>query len=260
MPFSAYLICATPRSGSTLLCDLLTTSGVAGCPNSYFRAEDIEEWARSWGVEVASDSPTFDRAYISAMARVGQASTGLFGLRLMQQSLGEATRCLRAALGRDGDFSALFAEAFGPTLYIHLSRMDKAAQAASLVRALQTGLWHVAPDGSERERNAPARAAGFDAEMLTAARDELAADDRAWDGFFAERGITPLRLTYERFATDLHATLADVLVALGLDPAHATAATVMTRRLADAVNADWAKRIASPDPRAFPSSAPVVPR
>src|SRR4051812_39199959 len=32
----SYLVCATPRSGSTLLCELLSATGVAGRPQEYF--------------------------------------------------------------------------------------------------------------------------------------------------------------------------------------------------------------------------------
>src|SRR5919206_408785 len=35
---SAYLVCATPRSGSTLLCEGLKATGVAGRPEEYFEA------------------------------------------------------------------------------------------------------------------------------------------------------------------------------------------------------------------------------
>ena len=37
-PARSYLVCATPRSGSTLLCHLLDQSGVAGHPEEYFEA------------------------------------------------------------------------------------------------------------------------------------------------------------------------------------------------------------------------------
>lgn len=38
-PELSYLICATPRSGSTLLCEAMQNSGIAGCPEEYF--EDL---------------------------------------------------------------------------------------------------------------------------------------------------------------------------------------------------------------------------
>src|SRR5688572_2189063 len=37
-PERSYLVCATPRSGSTLLCHLLDQTGVAGRPEEYFEA------------------------------------------------------------------------------------------------------------------------------------------------------------------------------------------------------------------------------
>src|SRR5690349_2818921 len=37
-PDSSYLVCATPRSGSTLVCHALEETGVAGRPEEYFEA------------------------------------------------------------------------------------------------------------------------------------------------------------------------------------------------------------------------------
>ena len=37
-PTISYLVCATPRSGSTLLCHLLDETGLAGHPEEYFEA------------------------------------------------------------------------------------------------------------------------------------------------------------------------------------------------------------------------------
>jgi len=45
----AYLICGTPRTGSTLLCDLLPSSEIAGRPESYFRLTDEQAFADSVG-------------------------------------------------------------------------------------------------------------------------------------------------------------------------------------------------------------------
>ena len=37
---TSYLVCATPRSGSTLLCKTLAETGVAGDPEEFFEAGD----------------------------------------------------------------------------------------------------------------------------------------------------------------------------------------------------------------------------
>jgi trehalose 2-sulfotransferase len=89
--FLSYVIAATPRSGSTLLCDLLSATGVAGEPQSYYRREDIEDYVRTWGLSSpdAIGDEAFERAYLEAVRRAGAGETGVFGLRLMWVSAPE---------------------------------------------------------------------------------------------------------------------------------------------------------------------------
>ena len=153
MAISSYIIAATPRSGSTLLCDLLSGTGIAGQPHSYYRREDILDYARTWGVsspDVIGDE-AFERTYLEAVRRAGAAQTGIFGLRLMWSSVAELSARLSAIHPDRLDDSVRFELAFGKPLYIHLSRRDKVAQAVSLLKAKQSGLWHRAADGTERE-------------------------------------------------------------------------------------------------------------
>ena len=242
---TAYVICATPRSGSTLLCDLLAAAG-CGRPHSYFRGDDIGYWAGEWSLRPAADDadPTFNPAYLTAMSRAGRGCSDLFGLRLMWDSVGEATRRFDAAFGGHAPLPARMQQAWGPTLFVHLSRLNKDAQAVSLVRAQQSGLWHLHADGSERERSAPAVTPTFDCGRLGQARDELRTHDAAWSNFFDEHGIAPVRLTYEAVAADARSVLAELLAALGRDPAIASGIEAKTARLADGVSADWLKRLA----------------
>jgi LPS sulfotransferase NodH len=56
--YDSLIICATPRSGTTLLCDLLAETGVTGTPNSFYRAESVANFTRRLGV---ADGPDFER-------------------------------------------------------------------------------------------------------------------------------------------------------------------------------------------------------
>ena len=49
-PEQSYIICTSPRSGGTLLCTLLTDTGLAGAPESLFYLPEVEDWARRLGV------------------------------------------------------------------------------------------------------------------------------------------------------------------------------------------------------------------
>jgi len=238
------ILCSNPRSGSTLLCDLLAASGVCGRPASFYRSQSIEDYAEQFGMS-AYDHATpesFERAYLSGVLQAGRDTTGRFALRLMAENrpqLAERLAVLHPELTTDAE---RFSAAFGPSLYVHLSRGDKLAEAISLLRAEQTGLWHMGADGSERERSAPAQPASYDADRIAAHLDRLTAYDRSWADWFATNGIAPLVLRYEELAEDPRRELARVLVALGEDRAIAATIAPRTARLADAESADWAAR------------------
>ncbi|WP_240233531.1 Stf0 family sulfotransferase [Devosia lacusdianchii] len=243
-PFSAYVICGTPRSGSTLLCEMLAASGVAGRPHSFYRQQSITHWADRWGVDYAGgvDTRDFDQRYLTAMLREGTTRTGVFGIRIMWGSVAEASMRLERAQGGNTDVAERFAQAFGPTLYIHLTRNNKVAQAVSLLRAERSGLWHLSADGSVLEGADKPEAVAYDADRLAAIVAELESDDAAWEGFFAERQIKPLRLVYETMTADPQNALASILSALGRDPAIASTVPVKTAKMGDATNTEWAER------------------
>ena len=84
----AYLICATPRTGSSLLCGLLASTGVAGNPESYFRQQDEPSWAAQWGI--SGTDGTFDYAlYLQTALAAGRSENGVFGARVMWGTLDE---------------------------------------------------------------------------------------------------------------------------------------------------------------------------
>lgn len=50
--FHSYVICTSPRSGSTLLCNMLAATGVAGKPKSYFHQGPITDWLSYLNLEI----------------------------------------------------------------------------------------------------------------------------------------------------------------------------------------------------------------
>jgi len=240
----AYIICTTPRSGSTLLCDLLTDTGLAGRPDSFFRREDMFEWANHFAVPVAKweGEHEFDLSYLAAVRREGSGGSPIFGMRLMWESVAGLSNRLRLFFpGLEND-RARFQSAFDSPLYLHLAREDKVAQAISRLKAEQTGLWHVFADGSERERIKTGHGPVYDFRSLSKQITTLEEQDAAWANWFTRQEIEPLRITYEALSSDPASQLAGVLSALGLDPAIAEIAQPRTARLADSESEEWASR------------------
>ena len=242
--FDAYIICGTPRTGSTLLCKLLASTGTSGDPHSFYRRQDLPEWAEEWKLPARDTMGEleFDVAYLDAAITAGKGGTEIFGLRLMRENLDELSAILDRIFPGLASDAARFGRAFGRILYIHLSRENKLAQAISLIKAQQTGLWHIAPDGTEIERVAPAQEPHYDFERIKGELAELEAYDTAWNVWFARQDIAPLRIGYERLASNPAATLISICEALGVQPPRTDDIRPGVARLSDATSLDWMRR------------------
>lgn len=237
----AYVLCSNPRSGTTLLCDLLRQTGVAGAPESYFRQKSLANWCREWAIagEVRPMDADFSQEYLSAMRKAGRAGGKTFGLRLMGPDLAFACDWLARIHPSIATDRARFDAAFGTTRYIHLSRTDKLAEAVSYLRAEQTGLWHSTPGGDDIERIPPTVPDGYDAVRITERMEMLCTYDDAWTCWFEAQGIKPLHLTYEALSADTLGVLRKILSYIEKDPNCAGDVTPGTRRLADETSAAW---------------------
>ena len=179
-------------------------------------------------------------AVLKKAQKTGTAETGVFGLRLQGDSLNyfmDQLKLLHPELNSD---VARLNATFGETAFIFLSRKNKLEQAISCVKAMQTGLWHTAANGTEFERLAPPQPPYFDKEAIRAHIAEFEADEERWKDWFANEDIQPLRLSYDALADDPAATLIKVLKALGLEVPSANAIKTPLARMADDASKEWA--------------------
>ncbi|WOF73829.1 Stf0 family sulphotransferase [Parvibaculaceae bacterium PLY_AMNH_Bact1] len=240
--YQSIILCANPRSGSTMLCDLMAFTGALGRPASFYRPESIPEWAKQLGVNHEPGSEEFERDYLAAVRREGTDASGIFGLRLMWDALeGLVDRLSPLFPGQQSD-AALFERALGRPLYVHLVREDKVAQAVSLVRAKQSGQWHLASDGSVRQGSRDPAPITYDARVIEKEIGSLTHDDAEWKAWFAQEAVTPLPVAYESLVTDPQAVIGGLLNAAGHDPAIAHDVVPRTARMADEESLKWIKR------------------
>jgi LPS sulfotransferase NodH len=245
--YDSYVICTSPRSGSTLLCKLLAATGVAGNPDSYFHRPSISDWLADLGLTRKPSAP--ERELLEAIFRAaiakGTSGAGVFGLRLQRHSFDFFTEKLAVLHPEHSNDAERFEAAFGRTLFVHLTRRDKVAQAVSYVKAQQTGLWHAAPDGTELERLSPPREPAYDATGIRSRLEEVTAHDHGWEHWFAGLEIDPLRIAYEELSEGPVETLRVVLDQLGLEREAADGVEPGVAKLSDTINQDWAARFRS---------------
>jgi len=240
----SYIICSTPRSGSTLLCDLLADTNIAGCPDSFFMNEHYSSWTSLLGVPVDSwrTKSAFDLRYIEAVIKQGAGETGVFGMRVQWESLGDLSARLRELYLTEENDQDLFNMTLGITHYIHLSREDKVAQAVSLLRADQSGLWHVHPDGSERERIKDGLTPTYNTKALSTLVSRLEEFDAAWTAWLSAQNIQPIFVTYEKLSSHPNIVIGEILSRLGLNPTNASKISPKTKKMASYESKMWIKR------------------
>jgi LPS sulfotransferase NodH len=234
----SYLVCATPRSGSTLLCHALDQTGVAGHPEEYFEAlrqsgrprrpheyfdpdrhvNIVERLAfREMPDGGGSPNPLWHPEayadYLEWALNAGTTPNGVFGAKLMWGYLGDFAQLLRGIEGMAGRaLPDLLERAFPGLRYIQITRRDKVRQAVSLWKAVQTQAWKQEPG----EEGTPIVEPVFSFRAINYLVRLLTAHDASWDAYFLGLGYEPLTITYEELAESTEAVVFRVLDHLGI--------------------------------------------
>lgn len=242
--YNSYIICTCPRSGSTLLCKLLAETGISGVPNSHFHTPSLDRWLKTYELQKRkfnSEQEALQAIFDAARVR-GTGNTGVFGLRLQRGSFDFFMKQTAMLFpGLESDFDRIQA-AFGKTLFIHLTRPNKLDQAISLVKAAQTGLWHMAADGTELERVSEPQELQYDADIISNRLTDLSELDDAWRAWFKNENLEPLEITYDELSSDPQHVLRNILNELGLETPVAQNINSPTIKLADETSRTWANR------------------
>jgi LPS sulfotransferase NodH len=262
-PMLSYLVCATPRSGSTLLCHALDETNVAGHPQEYFEALSrsglprrpheyfdpgrhaniVERLAfREMPDGMAKPNPlwhpdTYDR-YLAWALGEGTTPNGVFGAKLMWGYLGDFAELLRGIEGMGArPLPELLAHAFPGLRYVQVTRENKIRQAVSLWKAVQTQAWKA--DDEVRHAVEPV----FSFRAINYLVRQLSAHDASWDAYFLGLGYEPLKITYEELAESTDVVVDRVLGYLGIPAAGVSAPAPRLSVQADELSEEWVQRV-----------------
>lgn len=255
-PDSAYLVCATPRSGSTLLCEMLRATGVAGSPREHFevlRHSGRPRQPREYFADVADprvlellaplepDRPSGElpSAWRERIVRGGQTPNGVWGGKLMWGHVADLLARARALDDlRGADLLTVLRVLLGDVRFVFITRADKVSQAVSLWRAVQTRRWRAEASAPRRPHDAVYHFGAIDHLVR-----RLEADEAAWRAWFETMPTgpgRPLELAYEAIADEPRAAVEQVLgfcgftgVAIGDPP---------LRHQRDALSQEWVVR------------------
>ncbi|HEX8553347.1 MAG TPA: Stf0 family sulfotransferase [Sphingomonas sp.] len=209
-PMRGFVICSEHRSGSTLLCQWLHSTGVLGNPLEYFaRTENAIALER-------------DATRLDAVLNEATTPNGVYGIKLFSQQF-------------DGTMKAQWLQRLPNVRFIHLERRDLLGQAISLVRARQTHQF--------QSYHQPLATPRYDARAIRRQLRRLAEANGRWRVFFARNGLEVLWLTYEDMVRDPQGTIAAIAAHVGVDVTPIIdPAAIRVEVQRDDVNAAWRDR------------------
>jgi LPS sulfotransferase NodH len=242
-PRCAYVICTNPRSGSWLLSEGLTATGVAGCPREWFTDQEERYQRAQWAAAGWDGASAL--SYASRAVTEGSTRNGVFGLRLHYYQLAEVGSQLSRIDGyRDLPVEKVLPAAFPEIRYIWLTRKDKARQAISYYRACQTDVWWRLEPGDPPTESA--QDLTFDPVAIAELEQLVVANDAKWQSFLARCGADPLVITYEELGVDYAGTISRILRWLGVgEQSEARIPPPRLRRQADQLTESWLARYAA---------------
>ncbi len=234
-----YLVCATQRSGSTLLCKLLAQTEIAGTP---------KELLLLWLRERDRTGEAFWLEVLQKTVDLGSTPNGVFACKVMANYFPQAMELLRAVPRTAGlDAFEIAQLAFSRPKILHVRRRNILRQAISIYIADHCGIYHMADHeggadpflGRALENYDPDynRDVPFDYARIQSQLRSIADGNRYWHETFASHDVEPLEIVYEDLVADRESTLAEALKFLGLEfDADSLKFEVRTSKLANEVN------------------------
>jgi LPS sulfotransferase NodH len=234
-PHTSYLVCGTPRSGSSLLCEALVNTGIAGKPEEYFQPSNEAMWQKRWGTSTYA-------GYIARTIEQCTTPNGVFGVKMMWGYFNHFLHNVRQMpdyKNRKIPVNKMLQAIFPDLHYIWIKRCDTVRQAVSHAKAMQTNLWVVRGENQRPATHKPE----FSFMQIDFLVQEIRAYDAAWQRFFTENSIQPLVIVYEDFVSRYEETVREALQHLGVPGADlAEFVPVSMKKQADEQSEQWVQR------------------
>jgi LPS sulfotransferase NodH len=182
-PDQCLFVVGVHRSGSTLLCRMIGTTGVLGYPDEYFKRRAQEA------------GPGEIVARLRLPVEKGMSANGVAAVKMFENHFREVTEICRIE------------DWFPQRTFVFVQRLDKLDQAISWARARQTKQYRSFESGKSQ--------ALYSRRMIGKALAQILTIEAEWELYFARNGINPIRIAYEAFLADPRRHLVEIAEAVG---------------------------------------------
>lgn len=229
-PEKSYTIWFTQRTGSTLLCKALHSTGIAGNPHECLGMNYLERYEKS-------DKPW------ELIWKEGLGDNGVFGVKHShyQPQWQKVMSILKRFPGAENCKTGmdLYANAFPNGKHIFMSRRNKVRLAVSWWKAIQTGEFALVKGRAAKDIDVSDK---YIYDAISSLISNCIMREAAIQELFDQAGIIPLNIYYEDFIADYYGTVYKILDYLELDHSGITITEPFFARQADEVSEEWVQR------------------
>lgn len=236
-PHLSYTIWFSQRTGSTLLCQSLAATGIAGNPQEWLYNPEEQGLVAYYGLR--------DHAELQAyLWQMGSTPNGVFGVKFGMYEpyfsrILATFRHFPNCPQLDHPRAAVWEHAFPNGRHIFMTRRNKVRLAVSWWRAIKTQEWHRIRGAT---KTTPDLADGYHFEAINHLYNECSMREAGIQAFFSEAGIVPLTVVYEDFIQAYEGTVRKILDYLELNSISVEIAPPHFEELADDHSEAWVQR------------------
>lgn len=238
-PTVSYTIWFSQRNGSSLLCEGLKATGIAGKPGELLeipRATSLLDFYQ------VNSYPELQ----NKLWQEGMTTNGVFGLKAnaprkandpILKELAQLPGVKPAAM----DPYEIWENAFPNGKHIFLTRRNKVRQAVSWWKAIVTQQWHL-EIGKEKQPVREDLRKQYNFEAIRHLLLEITLRESKIQAFLEAGSIVPLTVVYEDFVKEYTETIGKVIAFLGISQQAYPIKEPYYEKLSDAVSEEWVER------------------
>ena len=236
-PSKSYRIWHANRSGSTLLCQLLEDTGIAGKPGEHFTLHGERSLCEKFNV---SDY----NALIEKIWTVGSTDNGVFSDKAIGHHQAHKDTIIELSTLKGIEFPSNYQDIWNPIFpdcrHILIIRTNKVRQAVSWWKAIQDNQWHITGD-QKRKHPASFYKDKYNVDALKHLFKEAVIRDIANQEYLNKMNLEYITVTYEDLVNDPLTVLQRTMNYVGLEPIDVLP-KLRYQRTANELNEEWVNR------------------
>ena len=193
------------RVCSTLLCEALRNTRVAGNPDEYFGPMHVRRWDEKWKTRSKAE-------YLKRVIEQARGENGVLGIKVMRVYWQNVVEFLQDATNLvEYPESELLKRCFPNLRYIWITRRDKVRQAISWMKFLQGTAWYWEDEKPQRIENLE-----FEPDVIQEFILQTVSHETAWQEYFRRNQIQPYIVVYEDLVAAYETTAKQIIKYLGI--------------------------------------------